>query len=35
MVAARADVDDNEVSPENAEVEARFRFERDLIGEKN
>jgi hypothetical protein len=26
-----ADIDDNKVSPENAEVEARFRFERDLI----
>jgi hypothetical protein len=34
MLVARADIDGNEVSPKNAEVGPRFRFERDLIGEK-
>jgi hypothetical protein len=35
VLVARADIDDNKVSPKNAEVEARFRFERDLIGKKD
>jgi hypothetical protein len=35
MLGAGADVDDDVVLPENAEVEARFGFERDLIGEKD
>jgi hypothetical protein len=35
MLGAGADVDDNGVLPENAEVEARFHFEQDLIGEKD
>jgi hypothetical protein len=32
MLVVAADVDDNRVSPENAEIEARLRFEQDLIG---
>jgi hypothetical protein len=35
VLVTRADVDDNEVSPEYAKVEARLRFERDLIGDKD
>jgi hypothetical protein len=35
MLGAGADVDGNGVLLENAKVEARFCFKRDLIGEKD
>jgi hypothetical protein len=31
MLGVGVDVDDNRVLPENAEIEVRLRFERDLI----
>lgn len=34
-MVAEADVNDNEVSPENAEIEVRLHFERDFIKEKD